>query len=152
MIAMTRLGVAMVLLEIKSDFYILSWHGSVCDFAIVGRTWFVSPADRERLMLKYYMWAVGEKALSYVPCSRPLYNGLGYLTTRTSKRRLVGCGTSYHLIRKARELTPAGGTILDFGTAWHHHDAFLLYLIGDYKIYLFDIQDRAWLSYIKTYL
>ena len=41
---------------------------------------------------------------------------------------------------------------MDFGTAWHHHDAFLLYLIGDYKIYLFDIQDRAWLSYIKTYL
>ena len=103
-------------------------------------------------MLKYYMWAAGEKALSYVPWSRPLYNGLGYLTTRTSKRRLVGCGTSYHLVRKARELTPAGGTILDFGTAWHHHDAFLLYLIGDYKIYLFDIQDRAWLSYIKTYL
>jgi hypothetical protein len=112
----------------------------------------VSPADRERLMLKYYMWAVGEKALSYVPCGRPIYNGLGYLTTRTSKRRLVGCGTSYHLVRRARELTPAGGTILDFGTAWHHHDAFLLYLIGDYKIYLFDIQDRAWLSYIKTYL
>ena len=51
----------------------------------------VSPADRERLMLKYYMWAVGEKALSYVPCGRPIYNGLGYLTTRTSKRRLVGC-------------------------------------------------------------
>ncbi len=79
-------------------------------------------------MLKYYMWAVGEKALSYVPCGRPIYNGLGYLTTRTSKRRHAGCGTSYHLIRKARELTPLGGTILDFGTAWHHHDAFLLYL------------------------
>jgi hypothetical protein len=109
-------------------------------------------SHQERLMLKYYMWAVGEKALSYVPYSRPIYNGLGYLTTRTSKRRLVGCGTSYHLIRKARELTPAGGTILDFGTAWHHHDAFLLYLTGDYKIYLFDIQDRAWLSYIRTYL
>ena len=58
----------------------------------------------------------------------------------------------YHLVRKARELTPEGGTILDFGTAWHHHDAFLLYLMGDYKIYLFDVQDRAWLSYIKTYL
>jgi hypothetical protein len=29
MIAMTRPGVAMVLLENKSDLYILSWHGSV---------------------------------------------------------------------------------------------------------------------------
>jgi hypothetical protein len=103
-------------------------------------------------MLKYYLWAMGEKTLSYVPFSRPIYNGLGYLTTRTSKRRHVGCATSYHLVRKARELTPDGGTILDFGTAWHHHDAFLLYLMGDYKIYLFDVQDRAWLSYIKTYL
>ena len=87
------------------------------------------------------------------PAGRPIYNGLGYLTTRTSKRRLVG--KLQHLLpfgSEGWELTPAGGTILDFGTAWHHHDAFLLYLIGDYKIYLFDIQDRAWLSYIKTYL
>ena len=68
-------------------------------------------------MLKYYMWAVGEKALSYVPCSRPIYNGLGYLTTRTLKRRLVGCGTLIPF-RSDRpgELTPAGGTILGF---WH---------------------------------
>ena len=73
-------------------------------------------------MLKYYLWAVGEKALSYFPAAD--HNGLGYLTTRTSMRRLVGCGTSYHLVRKARELTPARGTILDFGTAWHHHGAF----------------------------
>ena len=55
-------------------------------------------------MLKYYLWAVGEKALSYFPAG---YNGLGYLTTRTLMRRLVGCGTSYHLVRKARELKPA---------------------------------------------
>ncbi len=60
-------------------------------------------------MLKYYLWAVGEKALSYFPAG---YNGLGHLTTRTLMRRLVGCGTSYHLVRKARELKPAKGRFL----------------------------------------
>jgi hypothetical protein len=40
-------------------------------------------------MLKYYLWAVGEKALSYFPAG---YNGLGYLTRRTLMRRLVGFG------------------------------------------------------------
>jgi hypothetical protein len=35
-------------------------------------------------MLKYYLWAVGEKALSYFPAG---YNGLGYLTTRTLIRQ-----------------------------------------------------------------
>jgi SAM-dependent methyltransferase len=103
-------------------------------------------------MLRYYAWPVAEKAFSYVPFGRPIYNGLGYLRTRTSKRRLSSCGTSYPLIRKTREMARDGATVLDFGTAWHHHDAFLLYLVGEYKIYLFDIQDRAWLSYLKTYI
>ncbi|MDQ2803006.1 MAG: class I SAM-dependent methyltransferase [Pseudomonadota bacterium] len=103
-------------------------------------------------MLKYYFWAVGEKALSYVPFSPHLYYGLGYLVTRKSQRRLQGCANSYRLARKAKELTPPGGTIMDFGTAWHHHDAFLLYLIGDYKVYLFDVEDKAKFMYIKTYI
>jgi SAM-dependent methyltransferase len=103
-------------------------------------------------MLKYYAWAAAEKSFSYVPFGRPIYNGLGYIRTRTSQRRLEGCANSYELIRKARAMTQDGATILDFGTAWHHHDAFLLYLVGHYKIYLFDVQDRAYLSYIRTYL
>ncbi len=103
-------------------------------------------------MLKYYLWAAGEKTLSYVPFGSQLYHGVGYLTTRTSKRRLKGCANSYRLARKAKELTPPGGTIMDFGTAWHHHDAFLLYLMGDYKIHLFDVQDKARFWYIRTYI
>ncbi len=103
-------------------------------------------------MLKYYLWAVGEKTLSYVPFGPRVYSGLGYLANRTSKRQLLGCPTSYRLARKAKELAPAGGTILDVGTGWHHHDAFLLYLIGDYKVYLFDVQDKARYMYIRTYL
>jgi hypothetical protein len=103
-------------------------------------------------MFRYYAWATGEKALSYVPFGSHLYYGLGYLVTRKSQRRLQGCANSYRLALKAKELTPAGGTIMDFGTAWHHHDAFLLYLLGDYKIYLFDVKDKATSMYIKTYI
>jgi SAM-dependent methyltransferase len=69
-----------------------------------------------------------------------------------SKRRLAGTPTSYRLVRKARELTPPGGTILDVGTGWHHHDSFMLYLCGDYKVHLFDVEDKSCLQYIKIYL
>ena len=56
------------------------------------------------------------------------------------------------LVRKAREVVPEGGTILDVGTGWHHHDSVLLYLYGaNYKIYLFDVEDKARLDYLRTY-
>lgn len=105
-------------------------------------------------MLIYYTWAAAEKALSLLPGGRYVYRGLSLLANagNRSTRRLGGCSTSYRLIRVARELTPAGGTVIDVGTGWHHHDAFLLYLCGDYKIYLFDVVDKASLSYIRTYL
>nr|WP_294528288.1 class I SAM-dependent methyltransferase [uncultured Rhodopila sp.] len=105
-------------------------------------------------MLKYYAWAVAEKTLSVVP-----YGGFAYKTASIvanangrSKRRLQGCPSSYMIVRKARQMTPQGGTILDIGTGWHHHDSVLLYLYGgDYKIYLFDVEDKARFSYLKTY-
>jgi SAM-dependent methyltransferase len=103
-------------------------------------------------MLKYYSWAAAEKTLSFVPFGAHIYHGLGYLANRTSRRRLSGCPSSYRLARKAKELFPAGGTILDVGTGWHHHDALLLYLIGGYRVFLFDVQDKAKLMYIKTYV
>ena len=105
-------------------------------------------------MLVYYAWAAGEKALSYVPGGQFIYRGLSHVANAgdRSKRRLVGSATSYRLVRKARELTPPGGTILDVGTGWHHHDSFMLYLCGDYKIYLFDVQDKSSIHYIKIYI
>lgn len=60
--------------------------------------------------------------------------------------------TSFRLTKKGKEVIPEGGTVLDVGTGWFHHDAFLLYLVGDYKIYLFDVDDKAKLIYIKNYL
>lgn len=41
---------------------------------------------------------------------------------------------------------------MDIGTGWFHQDAFLLYLLGDYRFYLFDVKDKAKLVYIKRYL
>ena len=105
-------------------------------------------------MLIYYTWAAAEQALSFVPGGRYVYKGLSrYVNSRGgSARRLTGSASLYPLIRKARELTPEGGTIIDVGTGWHHHDAFMLYLCGNYTIHLFDVEDKAQLSYIKTYL
>jgi hypothetical protein len=103
-------------------------------------------------MLRYYTWAVTEKSLSRVPGGKSLYRRVG----RVVKAKTQGTGpqlaTSFPLARKAKELTPPGGTILDVGTGWFHHDAFLLYLIDDYTIYLFDIEDRGELEYIRNYI
>jgi hypothetical protein len=102
----------------------------------------------------YYAWAASEKALSWCPGGHHVYKGLSQIANAggRSRRRLDGTHTSYRLVRKARECTPAGGTILDIGTGWHHHDAFLLYLCGEYKIFLFDVLDKSSVGYIKTYL
>ena len=103
-------------------------------------------------MLRYYTWAVGEQALSLLPGGKSLYRRVG----RAVKAKTQGTGTqlatSFPLARKAKQLAPPGGTILDIGTGWFHHDAFLLYLVGDYRIYLFDIEDRAELEYIRNYV
>jgi hypothetical protein len=103
-------------------------------------------------MLRYYTWALGEKTLSLLPGGKSLYRRVG----RMAKAKTQGTGpqlaTSFPLARKAKQLTPQGGTILDIGTGWFHHDAFLLYLVGDYRIYLFDIEDRGELEYIKNYV
>jgi hypothetical protein len=95
-------------------------------------------------MLIYYAWAAGEKALSYVPGGKHIYRGMSNIANagERSKRRLAGTPTSYKLISRAREVIPPGGTVLDVGTGWHHHDAFMLYLCGDYKMFLFDVERR----------
>ena len=40
---------------------------------------------------------------------------------------------------------------MDIGTGWFHHDAFLVYLVGDYRVYLFDVDDKARLRYMMNY-
>lgn len=103
-------------------------------------------------MLRYYTWAVTEKTLGIVPGGKAFYRGVG----RVARHRTMGTGgqlaNSYPLARKAAELVPPGGTILDLGTGWFHHDAFLLHLAGDWRVVCFDIEDRARLPYIRNYL
>src|ERR1700749_3711246 len=104
-------------------------------------------------MLKYYAWATAEKALSLVPLGDRVYQAASLVANAggRSERRLKGCSTAYRLVRKARAVEPHRGTILDVGTGWHHHDPVLLYLYNEnYKIYLFDIEDKARLGYLRT--
>jgi hypothetical protein len=106
-------------------------------------------------MLKYYAWAAAEKALSVVPGGNALYRGVALFANRgdRSRRRLRAYQTGFSLTRKARELTPPGGTIVDLGTGWHHHLAILLWLADpSYRIITFDVQDKARLPWIRTYL
>jgi hypothetical protein len=95
---------------------------------------------------------VAEKTLSSVPGGKRLYRSVGRVVKRNRQGTGLQFTNSFPLTRKARELVPPGGTVLEVGTGWFHHDAFLLYLVGDYRIFLFDIEDRARLVYIRNYL
>jgi len=103
-------------------------------------------------MFLYYLWALAEKTLFYLPFGKNIYTGVGVLVCRHSKGRSSSFTSSFKLTRKGKEIIPPGGAVLDVGTGWFHHDAFLLYLVGNYKIYLFDVEDKAKLVYIKNYL
>jgi len=105
-------------------------------------------------MFAYYLWAAGEKSLSFLPGGARIYKGLSRIVNGNgrSARRLGSFASSYRLVSTARRLTPPGGVVVDVGTGWHHHDALLLYLCGDYKTYLFDVEDMATLEYIQVYL
>jgi len=105
-------------------------------------------------MVKLYLWALGEKTLSYVPGGKYLYTTLGYWAHR-KKRGWDAKGRaelSFALARKAKEVIPPGGTAMEIGTGWFNHDAILLALVGDYKVYLFDIEDKAKIIYLKNYV
>jgi hypothetical protein len=98
------------------------------------------------------MWAVGEKTLSLLPGGLGLYRWLGGIVKTKSQGTGPQLATAFPVARKAKELLASGATVVDVGTGWFHHDAFLLYLVGDYTVHLFDIEDRAKLRYIKNYL
>jgi hypothetical protein len=103
-------------------------------------------------MIRYYAWAVAEKSLSLVPGGKPLYRGIGRVVQHRTQGTGAQLANSFPLARKAKELVASRKTILDLGTGWFHHDAFLLYLVGDWNIVLFDVEDRGRLAYIRNYL
>jgi SAM-dependent methyltransferase len=103
-------------------------------------------------MLRYYAWALGEKTLGSLPFGKDFYGAVGRVANRDRRGKTQSFTSSLRLARKGKDLIPAGGTVLDIGTGWFHHDAFLLHLAGDYRIYLFDIEDKARLTYIANYL
>jgi hypothetical protein len=103
-------------------------------------------------VLKYYLWAIAEKTLSHVPFGPEFYHTVGYLAHFQSNARFLSFASSFPLIRTARNLLPPGGTVIDLGTGWFHHDAFLLRLVTDCVIHLFDVEDKAKLVFIRNYL
>jgi hypothetical protein len=102
-------------------------------------------------LFKYYLWALSEKTVSYVPFGRKLAVA-AYDFVRRDRGKAQAFSSSFRLVRKVKELTPEGGHVIEVGTGWFHHDAFLIYLLGNYTIHLFDVEDRAKLRYIKNYL
>ena len=103
-------------------------------------------------MFLYYLWPATEKMLGYLPFGERIYGTVGLLRHRTSRGKSDNVVSGFPLAREARELVPPGGTVMDVGTGWFHLNAFLLWLVGDYKIYLFDVADKGKLTYIRNYL
>ena len=71
-------------------------------------------ASRFRV-LRYYMWAVGEKALSLMPGGRALYRRVGQIV----KAKCQGIGpqlaSAFPVARKAKDLLRSGATVIDIG-------------------------------------
>lgn len=105
-------------------------------------------------MIRYYSWAIVEKTLSLTPGGKRIYRAVGRAVRRNQRGTGVHIATAYPIIRKARDLAQGEAFILDVGTGWFHHDAFLLYLVAGerWQIALFDIEDRGDLRSIRNYL
>jgi SAM-dependent methyltransferase len=103
-------------------------------------------------MLRYYLWPLAEQVLSYTPGGRSLFHGVGRISTRRTRGRSDSFVTALPIVKRIRELVPTGATVMDVGTGWFHHVAFLVYLLGDYRLILFDVEDKAWLPYVRNYL
>lgn len=105
-------------------------------------------------MLRYYAWALGERALGLTPGGEAVYRAVGRVVKRQQQGRGGAFLTALPVVKKVKALAPSMATIMDVGTGWFHKDAFLLYLAGGgrHRILLFDIADKALLPYIKNYL
>ncbi len=101
-------------------------------------------------MLRYYAWPIAEQVLARLPLGHALYRWLGARKHRAARTRILP--SSLRLVERSRRLKPHGGHALDVGTAWYHRDAFLLYLVGDWRVTLFDVEDKATLGSIRSYV
>ncbi len=105
-------------------------------------------------MLRYYSWAVGEKALGLTPGGEAVYRAVGRFVRKKNQGRGGAFIAALPVVKKVMAVAPVNATIMDVGTGWFHNDAFLLYLAGrgKHRIVLFDVADKALLQYIKNYL
>jgi|GEM_PF-5927935 SAM-dependent methyltransferase len=103
-------------------------------------------------MIRYYSWALTEKALSYLPFGKQLYYGLGALYNQGTKGTEGPMQSAINIVNNSRKFLRPGAVILDVGTGWYHHEPFLFYLLGDYRVCLFDIKDKSTFRYIRNYL
>lgn len=101
-------------------------------------------------MLRYYAWPIAEQALGRIPLGHALYRWLGSIKHRADHTSVLP--SSLRLSERSRTLKPAGGHALDVGTAWYHRDAFLLYLIGGWRVTLFDIADKSTLGSLRAHI
>ena len=101
-------------------------------------------------MIRYYAWPIAEQVLARLPFGRTLYRWLGARKHRAARTRILA--SSLRLVERSRRLKPHGGHALDVGTAWYHRDAFLLYLVGGWRLTLFDVEDKATLGSIRSYV
>ena len=103
-------------------------------------------------MIKYYSWAIAQKILSNIPYGEKIYYGIGKKLQGNVKGRSGPMQSALNLVKVGLSLIKENDTILDVGTGWYHHEPFLFYLSGNFKVYLFDIMDKAEINYIKNYL
>jgi SAM-dependent methyltransferase len=112
----------------------------------------IREVGRAKDLVKYYLWGIGEKTLSYVPFGKRFYSTVGSFVKRNKHGTKPSFQSSLRLAQGAKARLRPGATAMEIGTGWFHHDAFLLYLLGDYTVYLFDIEDKARLRYIHNYV
>jgi hypothetical protein len=103
------------------------------------------------MLTRYYAWALAEKALDVVPLGDRAYRAVGSIRNARTKGVNTTYVSSFRLTRKVRETVPDGARVMDVGTGWYHHDALMLYVVGDFETYLFDVEDKANLRYIKNF-
>src|SRR5688572_28833656 len=101
----------------------------------------------------YYAWAIAEKILEVVPGGKDFYHLVGTVTKRGRCGLRGGSPSSLGMIARASAYLPQGGVAVEVGTGWFHREAFLIYLLGRATtVYLFDIENKARLEYVRTYL
>jgi SAM-dependent methyltransferase len=104
-------------------------------------------------VIRYYAWALAEKGLEALPHGERVYSAVGRLVKYRSHGTRPSYTSSLRLMHRARDYLGPGSVAMDIGSGWFHHDAFMLYLVGeDITVYLFDVREKARLRYVRNYL